>query len=71
MHYLCGHQGLPYLTDIAVEQVPEFEKRLEEHMENLHPDVLEAIRSTGKLETETEEALKKALDELVAQFNPA
>ena len=60
-----------YLTDIAVDQVPEFEKRLEEHMENLHPDVLEAIRSTGKLETETEEALKKALDELVAQFNPA
>ena len=60
-----------YLTDIAVDQVPEFEKRLEEHMENLHPEVLEAIRSTGKLETETEEALKKALDELVAQFNPA
>ena len=60
-----------YLTGIAVDQVPEFEKRLEEHMENLHPDVLEAIRSTGKLETETEEALKKALDELVAQFNPA
>ncbi len=60
-----------YLTSIAVDQVPEFEKRLEEHMENLHPDVLEAIRSTGKLETETEEALKKALDELVAQFNPA
>ena len=60
-----------YLTDIAVDQVPEFEKRLEEHMENLHPDVLEAIRSTGKLEAETEEALKKALDELVAQFNPA
>ena len=60
-----------YLTDIAVDQVPEFEKRLEEHMENLHTDVLEAIRSTGKLETETEEALKKALDELVAQFNPA
>ena len=60
-----------YLTDIAVDQVPEFEKRLEEHMENLHPDVLEAIRSTGKLETDTETALKKALDELVAQFNPA
>ena len=57
-----------YLTDIAVDQVPEFEKRLEEHMENLHPDVLEAIRSTGKLETDTETALKAALDELVAQF---
>ena len=60
-----------YLTSIPVDQIPEFEKRLEEHMENLHSDVLEAIRSTGRLEPETEEALKKALEELVAQFNPA
>ena len=60
-----------YLTSIPVDQIPEFEKRLEEHMENRHSDVLEAIRSTGKLEPETEEALKKALEELVAQFNPA
>ena len=60
-----------YLTSIPVDQIPEFEKRLEEHMENLHSDVLEAIRSTGKLEPETEDALKKALEELVAQFNPA
>ena len=60
-----------YLTSIPVDQIPEFEKRLEEHMENLHSDVLEAIRSTGKLEPETEEALKKAMEELVAQLNPA
>ena len=60
-----------YLTSIPVAQIPEFEKRLEEHMENRHSDVLEAIRSTGKLEPETEEALKSALEELVAQFNPA
>ena len=60
-----------YLTGIAVDQVPEFERRLEEHMENLHSDVLEAIRSTGKLEPETEEKLKAAIEELVAQFNPA
>ena len=57
-----------YLADIPVEQVAEFEKRLEEHMDNYHPDVLEAIRTTGKLETDTETALKAALDELVAQF---
>ena len=57
-----------YLSTIAVEDVPEFEKRLEEHMDNYHPDVLEAIRSSGKLETDTENALKAALDELVAQF---
>ena len=57
-----------YLTSIPVAQIPEFEKRLEEHMSNHHADVLEAIRSTGKLETETENALKAALDELVAEF---
>ena len=57
-----------YLATIAVEDVPEFEKRLEEHMDNYHADVLEAIRTTGKLETNTETALKAALDELVAQF---
>ena len=57
-----------YLTSIPVAQIPEFEKRLEEHMNNHHADVLEAVRSTGKLETETENALKAALDELVAEF---
>ena len=57
-----------YLATIPVDQVPEFEKRLEEHMDNYHSDVLEAIRSSGKLETDTETALKAALDELVAQF---
>ena len=60
-----------YLTEIALEQIPEFEKRLEEHMDNLYPQVLEAIRSSGKLEPDTEETLKKALDELVAQFTTA
>ena len=57
-----------FLAPIPVAQIPEFEKRLEEHMNNHHADVLEAIRSTGKLETETENALKAALDELVAEF---
>ena len=57
-----------YLASIPVESIPEFEKRLEEHMDNHHREVLEAIRATGKLETETENALKIALDELVAQF---
>ncbi|MDY3225100.1 MAG: F0F1 ATP synthase subunit alpha [Candidatus Faecousia sp.] len=57
-----------YLNTIAVADIPEFEKRLEEHMDNYHADVLEAIRLSGKLETDTETALKAALEELVAQF---
>ena len=59
-----------YLHSIPVEQVSEFEQRLEEHMSNFHADVLEAIRSSGKLESDTEAALKTALDELVKQFSP-
>ncbi|MCI5484607.1 MAG: F0F1 ATP synthase subunit alpha, partial [Clostridiales bacterium] len=42
-----------YLHSIPVDQVPEFEQRLEEHMNNFHADVLEAIRSSGKLESDT------------------
>ena len=57
-----------YLASIDVEKIPEFEKRLEEHMDNNHRPILEAIRTTGKLESDTETALKAALDELVAQL---
>ena len=39
-------------------------------MNHFHADVLEAIRSSGKLESDTEAALKSALDELVKQFAP-
>ena len=57
-----------YLNSIAVDQIPEFEKRLEEHMDNSYPQVLEAIRTSGKLESDTEAGLKAALDELLLQF---
>ena len=57
-----------YLSSIHVEQVPVFEKRLEDHMDNHYRSVLDAIRTTGKLEADTENALKTALDELVGQF---
>ena len=57
-----------YLNDISVDRVPEFEQRLEEHMELRHSGVLEAIRATGKLESQVEGSLKTALEELTAQF---
>ena len=37
-------------------------------MDNYHSQVLEAIRTSGKLETETENQLKVALNELVQRF---
>ena len=57
-----------YLSKIDVEQIPEFELRLREFMDNRHSAVLDAIRSSGKLEKDTEEALKAALSELLTEF---
>ena len=57
-----------YLKDIRVDQIKEFEARLCEFMENRHPNVLSAIRTTGKLEKDTEEELKTALGELLTEF---
>ncbi|MBR4291555.1 MAG: F0F1 ATP synthase subunit alpha [Oscillospiraceae bacterium] len=58
-----------YLNDISVEQIPEFEARLREFMENSsYSSVLTAIRETGKLEQGTEDNLKAALNELLVEF---
>ena len=58
-----------YLNDISVEQIPEFELQLEEFLENSqYSSVLTAIRTTGKLEPETEEMLKQALTQILADF---
>ena len=57
-----------YLNRIPVDRIAEFEKQLEEHMDLRHEQVLTAIRSTGKLETETENNLQAALNELLAKF---
>ena len=57
-----------YLNKLAVEKIPEFQARLFEFMDNRHEAVLKAIRETGKLEKDTENTLKAALDELLAEF---
>jgi F-type H+-transporting ATPase subunit alpha len=57
-----------YLNDVPVEKIPEFEARLQEFMENRYEQVLTAIRTTGKLEKDTEESLKSALNELLVEF---
>ena len=58
-----------YLNKLDVERIPEFEERLVEFMENsTYNTVLSAIRTTGKLESDTEETLKNALNELLSEF---
>ncbi len=58
-----------YLNSLSVDQIPEFETRLCEFLENgQYSSVLTAIRESGKLEPESEEALKSALSELMVEF---
>ncbi len=57
-----------YLKNLAVERLPAFQERLFEFMDTRHPHVLDAIRTTGKLEPETEAGLKAAIDELLVEF---
>jgi len=58
-----------YLNSIDVEKIPAFEARLFEFMDNSqYNSVLTAIRESGKLEKDTEESLKSALNELLVEF---
>ena len=57
-----------YLKNIPVDAIPEFEIRLREFMDNRYGEVLDTIRTTGKLEADTVETLKTALTELVNEF---
>ncbi len=57
-----------YLTNLQVDQIPEFERRLMEHIELKHPDLTETIRKTGKLENEMEQKLQDALTALLADY---
>ena len=56
-----------FLGGIEVENIPEFELRLREFLDTRYEDVLVNIRTTGKLEQDTEERLKEALTQLLAE----
>ncbi len=57
-----------YLGGIATEDIEEFQRRLEAFLETRYEDVLTDIRVTGKLENATEERLKEALQQLLADM---
>ena len=62
---------MKYLNDIEVSKLAEFEKRLYEFMDTHAFEALVAIRTTGKLEKDTEDMLKSALNELKKEFTVA
>ncbi|HIX13645.1 MAG TPA: F0F1 ATP synthase subunit alpha [Candidatus Anaerofilum faecale] len=60
-----------WLKDVPVDQVPEYERGLYEYLDAQAPAVLASIRDTGKLEADTEQALKDALTSYGARFGGA
>ncbi|MBQ7016658.1 MAG: F0F1 ATP synthase subunit alpha [Firmicutes bacterium] len=57
-----------YMNEVAVDQIAEFELQLRELMNNRYENVLQSIKTSGKLEESAEESLKAALSELLVQF---
>lgn len=57
-----------YLLEIEIEQVKDFEKGLIKYVHSNYPAVPEKIVSEKDLSKETEEALKKAIEEYLENF---
>jgi len=60
-----------YLKNVEVSKIAAFQQALEETMDARYFETLQAIRTTGKLEKDTEEAIKQAIAEVLQQFNVA
>ena len=63
----AGTKG--YLEDVAVEDVVKYEAELHAFIEQKYTNILDAIKSKKKLEEDTENALKAALEEFKTVFN--
>jgi F-type H+-transporting ATPase subunit alpha len=57
-----------YLMDIEVKEVRKFNTELIKFMDEKYPQVAKSIAETGELKAETEENLKKAIDEFKKNF---
>ena len=60
-----------YLKNLEVSKIASFQQALEQTMDARYFEALQAIRTTGKLEKDTEEAIKQAIGEVLQQFNAA
>ena len=69
-HQVCILYAVTHdlLKEVAVEDVKEYERGLYAYMDGHAHDVLETIRTSGKLEKDTETALAAALAEYTTEF---
>ena len=57
-----------FLDDLPTEKVQDFEQKLLEHMQTRHSEVGKEIKESGKLEDDTKEKLKKAVEEFKSSY---
>ena len=57
-----------YMDDIALEKVGDFEKGLLEYLDAYSQDLLDAIRTSGKLKEKSEDSLKKSIENFKKGF---
>jgi F-type H+-transporting ATPase subunit alpha len=57
-----------YLMDLPVKEVRRFNSELLRFVKDKYPNIMQYIKETGEISSETEEIIKKALDELKASY---
>ena len=62
----AGNAG--YLDNIPADSVVKFEAELTPFIEAKYPEILESIRTANKIEKDTEETMKKAIEEFKTTF---
>ena len=62
----AGNEG--FLDDFPASNVVKFESELYPFIEATYPQIFENIRSASKIDDETNELMKKALEEFKATF---
>ena len=60
-----------YLSDIAVENIAEFEQGLDDFISTQRPEIINAINDTHELSDETEKAIIRAITDYKAKFVPS
>ena len=60
-----------YLMDLPVKEVRSFNTELVKYIKNRYPQIRQNIAATGDLDAETEELLKKGIQEFLEEWNKA
>jgi len=62
----AGTRG--YLDNLPVDSITKFEREFYTFIDTKYPQILESINKTKKLDSDTEEELKKAIEDFLSQF---